>query len=138
MARRRGGGAVCEQLPRIDVRAWHREGRIQPGQSFSFSWRMGEEPYGSIHVETEPGAIVLRFRTRETEDAAWRGVEQRVPLVWTACHLGGGRPWFRCEATSNAQYCGRRVAVLYLGGAPVFACRKCYGLAYATQRESLG
>ena len=29
-----------------------------------------------------------------------------------------------------------RVALLYLGGAGVFACRHCYRLAYACQREA--
>lgn len=32
--------------------------------------------------------------------------------------------------------CGKRAAVLYLG-AKYFACRKCYQLAYSSQRESV-
>jgi hypothetical protein len=41
----------------------------------------------------------------------------------------------RCPVYSNGQYCGRRVAVLYAAG-DLFACRHCYGLAYASQQES--
>ena len=52
------------------------------------------------------------------------------PTCW---HLGGRRPWFICSVRANGRYCGRRVAVLYLAG-ELFACRKCYGLAYASQR----
>src|ERR1700730_10930955 len=32
--------------------------------------------------------------------------------------------------------CGRRVAILYGGG--IFACRRCYRLAYASSRENAG
>jgi hypothetical protein len=49
-------------------------------------------------------------------------------IVWTKCHLGGARCWFRC-------CCGRRAAILYMRSAPVFACRHCCGLAYASQQE---
>ena len=106
-------------------------------ESFPYSWTRDGEPYGAIRVRIEPGAVVLSFRARACESAAWESVEQNVPVVWTPCHLGGGRPWFRCPATADGRYCGRRVAKLYLGGSAVFACRQCYGLAYASQLESL-
>jgi hypothetical protein len=67
--------------------------------------------------------------------AEWRSTEQRVPILWTACHFGGRRPWFRCAVYSTGRYCGRRVAVLYAAG-DRFACRHCYGLCYASQQES--
>jgi hypothetical protein len=60
---------------------------------------------------------------------------QRVPITWTRCHLGGVRPWFRCTASIGDKPCGQRVAILYRCGAPVFGCRQCCGLAYASQRE---
>jgi hypothetical protein len=65
----------------------------------------------------------------------WKSIEQRVPITWTACHLGGQRPWFVCSVYSGGRYCGRRVAVFY-GAGELFACRRCYGLAYASQQES--
>jgi hypothetical protein len=55
-----------------------------------------------------------------------------VRLAHTACNLGGDRAWWLCPASS----CGRRVALLYLGSAGIFACRHCYRLAYRSQRES--
>src|SRR5256885_4718116 len=63
-------------------------------------------------------------------------VEQRVPITWTACHIGGHRAWFICSAYSGGRYCGRRVALLY-GAGELFACRCCYDLAYASQHEAL-
>ena len=137
MARPYGGRPTCEMCQWIDVRHWRREGRLSPGQIFPYSWTRDGEPYGAIRVRIEPGAVVLSFRARACESAAWESVEQNVPVVWTPCHLGGGRPWFRCTATADGRYCGRRVAKLYLGGSAVFACRQCYGLAYASQLESL-
>jgi hypothetical protein len=71
-----------------------------------------------------------------TNPPATKPVEQRVPITWTESHFGGRRPWFTCSAHVNGRYCGRRVAMLYLAG-EFFACRKCYGLAYASQRGGL-
>jgi hypothetical protein len=42
-------------------------------------------------------------------------------------------PWSICQAVG----CGRRVAILY--GCAIFACRRCYQLAYdASSREDVG
>ena len=67
--------------------------------------------------------LVSGAGNRVSELHAGSFVEQRVPITWTACHFGGQRPWF-----------GRRV--LYLAG-KLFACRRCYGLAYASRRKAL-
>ncbi len=113
-----GGRPNCESYHSIDVRRWHREGRLQPGQWFSCSWTCGGEPSGSISVRTETDTVVLSFRFRGMESTQWKSVEQRVPIVWTGCSLGGQRPWFLCTAYAAGRYCGRRVAKLYLVGAP--------------------
>ena len=98
-------------------------------------WTCGGEPSGNIGVRTETNAIVLTYRSRRYGDDEWKPIEQRVPITWTACHLGGRRPWFVCSVYSSGRYCGRRVAVLY-GAGELFACRRCYGLAYASQHEA--
>jgi hypothetical protein len=136
MGRWRYGGPTCESCASIDVRRWHREGRLRPGQYFPCSWTYGGEPLASIRVRTEAQTVVLMFRSRISDDSEWKSVEQRVPLTWTDCHLGGGRAWFRCNVCSNGEFCGRRVALLYAAG-ELFACRHCYGLAYASQREPM-
>lgn len=51
-----------------------------------------------------------------------------VLLDWTACKLGGRRPWFLCPSSS----CSRRVAILYEG--KKFTCRHCCQLVYTCQQ----
>jgi hypothetical protein len=117
--------AICESCRSIDARRWHRDGLLRhASQRFTWSWTRHGEPLGSIDVRTEADAVVLTFKG----GSEWRSVEQRVPLVWTMCHLRGGRCWFRC-------CCRRRAAILYLRDAPVFACRHCCRLAYRSQQE---
>jgi hypothetical protein len=132
-----GGRTTCESCEWIDVRRWHREGWLRPGQYFSCSWTRRGERTGSIMVRTEQDAVVLIYKYRSWSESEWRSIEQRVPIAWTACHLGGQRPWFICSAYSNDRYCGRRAAVLY-GAGELFVCRRCHGLAYASQQETPG
>ena len=136
MARRYGGRLTCENCKSIDVRRWHREGRLSTGQYFSCSWSFGGEPSGSITVRTGPNAVFLTYRVRSYEDTQWKSIEQRVPITWTECHLGGRRPWFVCSVYSGGRYCGRRVAVLY-GAGELFACRRCYGLGICEPTRSV-
>ena len=118
------------------MRPLDREGRLRAGQSFSYSWTCGGEPWGTISARAECDAVVLIYRARNWAATEWKSIEQRVPITWTACHLGGRLPWFVCSLRSNRRYCGRRVAVLY-GAGELFACRRCYGLAYASQQKSV-
>ena len=106
---------------------------VQSGRQFSWSWTCEGEPSGTIEVRTESDAVVLTYRV---SSVLAKPMEQRVPITWTNGHFGGRRPWFLCLAHSNGQHCGRRVAVLY-GAGELFACRRCYGLVYASQQEGL-
>ena len=78
----------------------------------------------------------MNYRAGSLLSTRFKQIEQRVPITWTNCHFGGRRPWFVCSVRANDRYCGRHVAVLYLGG-EVFACRRCSGLAYASQQGGL-
>jgi hypothetical protein len=127
---------ACENLQSIDVRQLHRQGRLLTYQSFPLSWKCGDEPWGDINVRTERNRIDLHFRCKRADSSDWKLVEQSLPIVWTACALGGRRPWFLCTAASFGARCGRRVAKIYLGASLIFACRHCYGLAYTSQFES--
>jgi hypothetical protein len=130
-----GGRATCESCTSIDVREWHRQGRLHPGQHFSWSWTHGGDPAGTVSVRVECAAVVLSYRYCCPGSNEWKSIQQQVPIRLTACHYGGVRPWFLCSVCCNGRYCGRRVAVLY-GAGDLFACRHCYGLAYASQQES--
>ena len=127
-----GRRATCEASLSIDVREWHRLGLLRhAGLVFTWSWTRAGEPLGSVDVRTAADALIL---TSEGSTER-KSIEQRVPLVWTKCHFGGARPWFRCSASVGGRPCGRRVAKLYLRDAPVFACRHCCGLVFASQQE---
>jgi hypothetical protein len=129
-----GGRDICELYKSIDVRRWHREGRLHAGHQFSWSLGSGGEPSGTIKVRSEVDAVVLMYRARSFLAAGWKPIEQRVPVTWTNCHFGGCRPWFTCSAHTTGRYCGRRVVMLYLAG-ELFACRRCCGLTYASRQK---
>jgi hypothetical protein len=135
MGRRPSASATCESCVSIDVRQWAREGRLQPGQVFSYGWEVGGRPAGTIRVRTLPGRVLLEYVVQRSSQAPPIRMEQQVRLVWTQCHYGGERPWFLCTGHSPDQYCRRRVAKLY-GGEGLFTCRHCWGLAYRSQRQS--
>ena len=137
MGRKFSGRPTCEMCPSIDARVWQREGLLQPGRSFPYSWTQEGQQYGCISVRIDHRAAHLSFSAYIPEVEEWKSFEQRIPVVGTACPFGGGRPWFLCTATANGQYCGRRVAKLYIAADPVFACRHCHGVTYASQLESL-
>jgi hypothetical protein len=82
----------------------------------------------SIEMSAEKDRVILSYRHR-SDGKHWKHEEYPVLIEWTACHLGGVRPWFICPALG----CGRRVAILYERG--IFACRHCHQLAYVTARE---
>lgn len=120
-----GGKRAAGSSLGLDVRAMHRAGSLQPGARGSWKWwhDRAAPPIASISYMADADAVTLMFRTQgET-------VEQRVPLVWTACNYGGRRPWWRCPE------CSRRVAILY-GHRKFFACRHCRDLCHASQLEN--
>lgn len=122
-----GSRSTVADYRSLDVRRWAREGYLAPGRRFSWQWTCNGEVTGSIRAEAHCGHVTLNYRVREGGD--WEPMQYSVPLVTSACNLGGTRRWFLCPARG----CGRRVAILY--GGRVFACRHCHNLAYPSQRE---
>ena len=109
------------------------------GTGFSFAHHFAKydaaEAMRAYREKFRPSQWRVMYRARGWGDGEWKPLEQRVPITWTACYFGGHRPWFVCSVYSGGRYCGRRVALLY-GAGELFACRRCYGLAYASQREA--
>jgi hypothetical protein len=117
----------------LDVRYLHREGLLTPGRSGIVTWTHHGETRASIRVRADSNRVILTYY-HQPVSGDWRPMEYPARLTRTPCHFGGNRPWFRCPA----QGCGRRLAILYLGSSAIFACRHCYALAYACQREGAG
>jgi len=120
-----GAKATTDEYLVLDIRRLNRSGSLAAGVSFTATWlRNKEELSASIRGQPAGEQVILAYRYNEEH------LEYPVQLDWTACNLGGSRPWFLCPVMG----CGRRVAVLY--GGPLFACRSCYQLAYPVQREN--
>jgi len=122
----RSSGATCEDYHSIDVCRLARGGYLEPGRAGWWRWSRGDEETGSIRFRADHGCLVLMYRTRPWGDD-WEDVEQRISLCYSTPHFGGARPWFVCPN------CYRRCGKLY--GGSRFFCRKCWGLAYESQRE---
>src|ERR1700681_197955 len=121
---------TCENFNAIDVRELQRKNLLRPGLCFTNEWFRDGALSGKIFIMTEPDAIMLVYRARAPGATESRIVELRVPIIWTKCHLGGRRPWFKCLTTANGEVCCRRVAKLY---GPCFACRRWLGVGYERQ-----
>lgn len=128
-AGRPGYRAKAEQLHRVDVRQWARQGYLRGACVFSWSWNRGGEHSGAIGVHVHsPDVLTLRYTVTQNDVA--REVADRVTITRTACPYGGTRPWFNCTR------CACRVAVLYLRWGR-FACRHCQRVAYSSQAEDV-
>jgi hypothetical protein len=116
------------QIPEIDIRRWRKSGHLEPGMRFISQWFKGPEVCAGIRVHVESyWHVWLSYhyaRHGVAEDLLYP-----ITIDWTACHLGGHRPWFICPNSD----CGRRSAILYADR--TFQCRKCLELRYPSQRE---
>lgn len=89
---------------------------------------MNDRPVASITVRVNFNqSVVLSWCQKRTGEV----IEQWVDIQTSSCYLGGQRHWF------IRPRCYKRIALLY---APIkyFACRKCGGLDYSTQKEGVG
>ena len=129
--RDQGGKRTTSGCYRLDVRKLQGAGVLTAGGSFAWHWSRNGEAVASIRARAEEDRLTLIY-SHKTGGADWQPMKYPVRLEWTACTLGGRRVWVLCPANG----CGRRVALLYLGGAGIFACRHCSRLAYACQREA--
>jgi len=125
------GKGTTDDYRKLDIRRFQRDGLLSPGRAFSWDWTQGGESVASIRVRVEAGRVILIYR-HNSGNGDWRSMDYPVYLDWTDCNLGGRRAWFLCPAHG----CRRRVALLYMGGSGIFACRHCYSLVYASQRET--
>ena len=126
---RQDGKSTTKAYRALDVRLLQRKGLLMPGRTSTLRWSINGNTLESIQVRAEDDRVILSQNRRRVVGEG-TAVEYSVYLDWSECHLGGQRAWFRCPAKG----CGRRVALLYSG--TIYACRHCYQLAYASQREN--
>ena len=122
-----GKDTTEDSLP-LDIRRLQRSGVLTPGRSFSWQWTANDQVRASIRVRVEAWQVELIY-SYTPSGAPAETIRQAVMLETTPCTLGGRRQWFCCPT------CSRPVAVIY-GRGRLFACRRCKGLAYASQSES--
>lgn len=122
------GKDTTEDSMPLDIRRLARAGVLAPGRSCSWQWTVNDRAQASIRIEAEAWQVMLKYGYAPRDRPA-EAIRQVVALETTPCTLGGVRHWFRCPA------CARRVAVIY-GVGRLFACRRCNGLAYASQAEA--
>jgi hypothetical protein len=129
--RDQSGKETTDDCRSLDVRYLQRSGLLSAGRSSILNWTRNGKNEASIQVRMEADRVILDYR-HQRYGSEWNSQNYPVRIEWTPCHYGGARAWFLCPANG----CGRRVAKLHLNGA-IFACRHCYRLAYASQRENL-
>ena len=122
-----GGKRDTSSSMPLDIRKITRKGLLVPGNSFSWQWLVCKREVVSINIQVDLQSVMLSYRVKSADEL----VEQRVQTQTSPCNLGGQRQWFTCPR------CSKRVAVLYAPGR-YFACRRCGGLGYATQKEGAG
>jgi hypothetical protein len=125
------GKSTTNSARSLDVRQMKRDRVLTPGKAVDLTWTQNGEISATIRTRAAPDRLTLNYRHKRNGE--WKQFDYPVYLEQTGCNLGGQRTWFRCPASG----CGRRVAILYIGTAGIFACRHCYNLAYACQRESV-
>ena len=130
--RDQGGKNTTEDCRALDVRYLQRNGLLSAGHSFGLDWTRIGNKVASIQVRAEADRLTLDYR-HQRNGGEWKSVNYPVLIERTSCNYGGSRAWFRCPADG----CNRRVGKLFLGSSGIFACRHCYQLVYASQRESV-
>jgi hypothetical protein len=129
-----GGRPLVEHCRSLDVNRLRGAGCLAPGWSGLWQWTQDGECVAWIGISAAAGHLRLVYRVR-SYGSDWREVEETVPIQRVPCPLGGTRPYFLCPRVVNGMPCGHRVAKLFAAGR-WFLCRRCYRLAYASQRET--
>lgn len=121
------GKSTTDDYPQIDVRHLQRDGLLEPGHLFCQHWKGNDGCIEDIKIHAEIDMLTLIYKHKFSNEN-WKEEQFSLYLDWTACNFGGKRAWFLCSG------CWRRVAILY--GGDNFACRRCFGLSYPSQREA--
>lgn len=130
---------TCESIQRITMRFLKQRHYLQDGWiggSIHWTSAYGKETSAGIRMDIRDGFghLQLTYTISGWSDEK-TDMDYRVEVVSTPCYFGGRRYWFICPLMRNGVACYRRIGVLYLGG-KYFGCRRCYDLAYKSQKET--
>lgn len=113
---------TCEEARQLDITRLFRDGSLRHGAYSSWAWPTGGGTKFSIQIYGAADHMIICANPIS-------GIsEQRIFYDWTEQRLGGRRRWFLCPS------CGKRCSKLFEQNT-WFACRRCLGLAYQSQRE---
>jgi hypothetical protein len=116
---------TVETIRKIDVNALHRKGCFADSRrEFPITWSIDGRTTDVVIASSDRWDMELKYHTDNRNEP----VRVTIPITWTKCHLGGSRPWFKCN-------CGRRVGTLFEFH-QFYVCRTCHGLIYEAQRFS--
>lgn len=115
------GKPVTSERLALDLAWLNREGLLEAGPSV-VRFRHADQDQGAMRVTPLATGLRLEYHAGDSSH-----VDELVPYLTTPTPFGGSRTWLQCLS------CGQGCRVLYSG--PLFRCRRCHGLAYASQRD---
>ena len=119
---------VEEQTIALGVNQLARRGVLRAGACGTLSWGPPGEPSAMIEFRSTGSEFVISYNI--TNGADVRSRIEAIVVAPVAAGLGGTRTYFHCPGAE----CNRRVEKLYFAS-DRFRCRRCHGLAYASQYE---
>jgi len=130
----RRSGAV-ESFYCLNVTLLKKASVLADGRFRIWRWAGEGQDTHAIGVHGGRERITLRYCIA-INGRDWENIEECVSLIWKSCHFSGERPYFVCPGLYAGRPCNRRAIRLYLLGGR-FRCRRCHGLAYNSQSESV-
>ena len=96
--------------------------------SCDYIWTRGAKITGDIRVLRNPEELIFSFSG--LVNGVRENIQQTIKLIKMPCTFGGYRYWLMCPG------CLRQCASVY-SFTNYFKCRKCWGVAYSSQSETL-
>jgi len=126
------GKSLIEECLMISIYRLNRLRLLRQSGSALLSWQNSQGgSAGAVKVTIDLAAnkCTLDYVTTNRFTGTKKQLNYPISLVTAPCYYGGLRYWFKCPG------CGERRACLHSNGS-YFLCRRCHGLAYASQSES--
>lgn len=118
------------ELIKLGIGTLNKQGVVKAavGSKATLTWSINGNEC-SIGLYRTADGLELAYSVQR-EDGTRENVRQLSVFQYTPCHFGKPRTWFSCPI------CGSRVGLLYLHRKR-FKCRKCTGLNYRSQGETV-